>query len=116
VIKRGVEHKIDIGKGMFGAEGQVIFKRIIEKPEELYGKGRVFSVATLEKDCGLGYHVHKGDGEYYYALSGEAEYNDNGVITTLKAGDTAFCPDGEGHGVVNRKDEPFVFVALIVYN
>ena len=116
MIKRSDEHRIDIGEKMFGEDGQVIFKRIIEKPEELYGKGRVFSVVTLEKDCGLGFHVHKGDGEFYYAISGEAEYNDNGVMTTLRDGDTAFCPDGEGHGIVNRKEEPFVFIGLIVYN
>ncbi|MDO4815049.1 MAG: cupin domain-containing protein [Bacillota bacterium] len=116
MIKRSSEHKIELAEKVFGEEGHVIFKRIIEAPEELYGKGRVFSVVTLEKDCGLGYHMHKGDGEYYYALSGEAEYNDNGHITTLKAGDTAFCPDGEGHAIVNHSDEPFVFIALIVYN
>lgn len=116
MIKRNDEHKIDVGEKLFGADGKVIFKRIIETPEELYGKGRVFSVVTLEKDCGLGYHVHKGDGEFYYVLSGEAEYSDNGVITTLKAGDSAFCPDGEGHGIVNRNEEPCVFIGLILYS
>ena len=101
---------------MFGEDGQVIFKRIIEAPEELYGKGRVFSVATLEKNCGLGWHVHKGDGEFYYVLKGEGEYSDNGNIVTLKAGDVAFCPDGEGHSIINRKDEPFEMIALIIYS
>ena len=116
MVRRSDEHKIDVAEHLFGEDGQVIFKRIIEKPQELYGKGRVFSVVTLEKDCGLGFHTHKGDGEYYYIISGEAEYSDNGVITTLKAGDSSFCPDGEGHGIVNRRDEPCVFMGLIVYN
>lgn len=114
MIKRNSEHKIDISANMFGEDGQVIFKRIIETPEELYGKGRVFSVATLEKNCGLGWHVHSGEGEYYHAISGEAEYSDNGNIVTLRAGDTAFCASGEGHAVKNLKDEPFVYIALIV--
>ena len=115
MVKRNDNHKIDISANMFGEEGSVNFKRVIETPEELYGKGRIFSVVTLEKNCGLGWHVHKGDGEFYYVLSGEAEYSDNGVMTVLKAGDTAFCPNGEGHAVKNLKDEPFVFVALVIY-
>ena len=49
-------------------------------------------------------------------LSGIAEYSDNGRIVTLSAGDTAFCPDGEGHSIRNNNDEPVVFIALIIYN
>ena len=45
----------------------------------------------------------------------EGEYNDNGSIVTMRAGDTAFCPDGEGHCIANRGTEPLVFLALIVY-
>ena len=116
MIKRDSEHRIDVAEYMFGEEGSISFKRIIEKPEELYGKGRVFSVVTLNKGCGIGWHVHNGDGEYYYILSGEAEYNDNGKTVTLKAGDTSFCPNGEGHAMKNVKDEPCVFIALIVYD
>lgn len=115
MIKRNEDHKLAAAEHMFDEEGSVKFKHIIETPEELYGKGRIFSVVTLEKNCGLGWHVHKGDGEFYYVLSGEAEYSDNGVMTLLKPGDTAFCPNGEGHAVKNLNDEPFVFVALVIY-
>ena len=116
MIKRNENHKIESVEHMFGEDGCVIYKRIAETPDDLYGKGRVFSIVTLEKGCGLGWHVHKGDGEFYYVLSGEAEYSDNGVMTVLKAGDTAFCPNGEGHSAKNVKDEPFVFVALVIYD
>ena len=116
MVKRNDEHKLDIAEKMFGEEGSVSFKRIIEAPEELYGKGRVFSVVTLEKNCGLGWHVHSGEGEYYYVISGEAEYSDNGIKTVLKPGDTAFCASGEGHAVKNLKDEPFVYIALVIYD
>ena len=75
----------------------------------------MFSVVTLEPGSELGWHVHKGDGEFYHIISGEGEYSDNGSIVTMLAGDTAFCPDGEGHSIANRGTEPLVFVALIVY-
>lgn len=115
MVKKNNEHKIDTAENMFGGSGKVSFKRIIETPEELYGKGRVFSVVTLEPGSELGWHVHKGDGEFYHIISGEGEYNDNGSIVTMRAGDTAFCPDGEGHCIANRGTEPLVFLALIVY-
>lgn len=115
MIIRNEEHKRETISGVFGGSGDVHFKRIIESPEQLYGKGRVFSVVTVEPGSELGWHVHKGDGEYYCVLSGEAEYNDNGNIVTLHAGDTAFCPDGEGHCVANRSSEPVVLLALVIY-
>ena len=89
MVKKNNEHKIDTAENMFGGSGKVSFKRIIETPEELYGKGRVFSVVTLEPGSELGWHVHKGDGEFYHIISGEGEYNDNGSIVTMRAGDTA---------------------------
>ena len=45
----------------------------------------------------------------------EAEYNDNGTITTVKAGDITFTGPGEGHAIINRKDEPMSFMAIILY-
>lgn len=59
--------------------------------------------------------MHQGDGEIYVILSGEAEYNDNGTITTVKAGDITFTGPGEGHAIINRKDEPMSFMAIILY-
>ena len=116
MITRKDEQIIETVEGAMGGQGHAIFNRFIREPAELYGKGRVFSIVTLEKDCEIGYHVHKGDGEFYHVLSGEGEYSDNGVITTLKAGDTAFCPDGEWHGIRNETDDLLVFIALIIYS
>ena len=33
----------------------------------------------------------------------------------LHAGDTAFCPDGEGHSLKNTGSEPLVYLALVIY-
>ena len=82
---------------------------------EMWNRGRMLNENVLEKDCGVGYHVHQGDGEIYVILSGEAEYNDNGTITTVTAGDITFTGPGEGHAITNRKDEPMSFMAIILY-
>lgn len=116
MIIRDNEHKIDEIVSVRGGDGTVGFKRIITAPEQLYNKGSVFSVVTLEPGCSIGWHKHIGDGEYYYVLEGNGEYSDNGTITTLHSGDTAFCPDGEGHSIANKSDKPFKFIALVINN
>lgn len=47
MVKRNSEHRKDVAEAMFGGKGEVQFTRIAETPEDLYGKGRVFSVVTL---------------------------------------------------------------------
>ena len=78
-------------------------------------KGRVFSFITLDPGAECGWHIHNGDGEYYCILEGEGEYSDNGTPVMLHAGDTAFCPDGEGHSLKNTGSEPLVYLALVIY-
>jgi mannose-6-phosphate isomerase-like protein (cupin superfamily) len=90
-------------------------QNIADSPEALYGKGRVFGHSILNKNCGVGWHVHEGDGEYYYILKGEGEYNDNGITTTVHPGDVCFTGDGEGHSMFNRNDEPLEVIALVIY-
>ena len=60
------------------------------------------------------YHKHEGNGEVYYFLSGEGEYNDNGTVRTVKPGDVTWTPDGSSHGVVNNGDSELTFMALII--
>lgn len=66
------------------------------------------------KGCSLGYHEHHGETETYYILSGEGEYDDNGVKRPVKAGDITITPDGKGHGLTNTGDTDLVFMALII--
>ena len=36
--------------------------------------------ASIDPGGFVAYHVHEGECEYYYILSGSAEYNDNGTV------------------------------------
>ena len=116
MVRRANERQVEIGEHRHGADGFITIRRLINNPEELNGKGRLFSHTTVEPHSGIGYHVHNGDSEIYYILSGKAEYNDNGTMTTLEAGDVAFTPDGCGHGINNPTDEPVEMIALILYS
>lgn len=93
--------------------GKLLLKKLLPdavKPSKL----RTYACATLEPGAEVGYHVHTGESESYYILSGRGSYNDNGAIKTVMAGDCTFTPSGEGHGIRNVGSEPLVFIALII--
>ena len=115
MIRRSNERVVEKPQRKFGALGFITVRNLINDPAELNGKGRVFAHTTVLPGNGIGFHVHVGDGEIYYVVSGKGEYNDNGVITTIEAGDVTFCPPGTGHGVLCVGDEPLELIALILY-
>ena len=115
MIRRSSERIVEKPQRKFGAPGFITVTNLINEPEELNGKGRLFSHTTILPGNGIGYHVHVGDGEIYYILSGRGEYNDNGTVTTVAAGDVTLCPPGEGHGILCVGEEPLELIALILY-
>lgn len=99
-----------------GGIGEAEMKKILNSEAELYGKGRMFSHMVLAPGNTIGEHTHSGDNEIFYFLSGTGEYNDNGKLITVTAGDTAICNDGDLHSLKNTGAEPLEFIALILYN
>lgn len=102
-------------ENMAGGEGHVIIKEILDE-KALNGKCGLYAEVTLEHGCSLGYHEHHNESETYYILSGEGEYNDNGNLRPVKAGDVTFTPDGCGHGLRNTGLEDLFFMALIIFD
>ena len=114
MIRRNEERRVDVKK-MFDGDGQVILSHILNGAEEMYGKGRVFSVATLKPGCEIGWHIHHGDGETYYILRGRGLYNDNGTEVEVGPGDVTFVDAEEGHALKNTGEEVLEAIALILY-
>ena len=115
MIRKKEECKTELREKMRDGNGTVEIVNFIDSPEDLCDKGRMFSRVTLKKGCSIGYHVHEKDSELFYILSGTAEYNDNGEIKKVSAGDVTICPPGTGHGIANNSDETVEFIAVIVY-
>ena len=115
MIRRADECKAEYREHMRDGDGTVMLTSFISGPEELNDKGRLFSKITLEPGCSIGFHIHEKDSELFYILKGNAEYNDNGTIVPVSAGDVTICPTGTGHGIANRTDETVELVAVIVY-
>lgn len=97
-----------------GGNGTITIVKLLT-PAELDGKCDMYAKVILPPLCSIGVHEHHGNTETYHILSGTAVYNDNGTETTIHAGATTFCPDGEKHGIANAsKTEDLVFMALIL--
>lgn len=77
-------------------------------------KVKLFSHAKLKAGEGVDYHIHTGEFEIYYILSGKALYNDNGEEIQIYPQTVTFTPSGKGHGIKNIGSEPLEFIALIV--
>ncbi|HWS30112.1 MAG TPA: cupin domain-containing protein [Clostridia bacterium] len=115
MVRKGSERNIETAEHRFGGEGFVTVRHLINTPEELNGKGRTFAHTTLLPGHSIGFHIHEGESETYYIYSGKGEFNDNGVIKTVEAGDVTFTPPGTSHGIKNIGDTPLEMIALILY-
>ena len=114
MIRKAADCKKEYRENMRGGNGTVELINFAT-PAELNDKGRLFANITLRPGCGIGYHVHENDSELFYLMKGEVLYNDNGVESTLHAGDVMICPAGTGHAISNNSAEDAEICAVILY-
>ena len=116
MIRKREEMSIITKASPFGGTGDITVRDILENPEEMYQKGRVFCHTTVHAGSGIGYHVHQGESETYYILSGHGTFNDNGVEREIGPGDVLFTGDKTGHGIEATAGENIEMIALILYH
>ena len=115
MIRESAEKKTVRKPAPFDGVGEITVRSLLNGPEEMSGKGRVFGHTTVHPGAAIGYHIHNENSETYYILSGHGKYNDNGVITDIWPGDVAYCAPGEGHGLECVGEEAIEMIALILY-
>ena len=113
MIIKSEERKSETREHMRGGAGEVVITHYTDR-EGLYDKGRMLAHILLKPGCEVGYHDHQNEEEIFIVVKGEAVYNDNGVETVIKVGDSTYCRHGENHGVINKSDEDCELVALIL--
>lgn len=78
------------------------------------GKLKMFSLAELKPGEEVEFHIHEGESESYYVISGEGLYNDNGEEVRVLPGTVTYTPSGSCHGIKNTGDGMLTFIALIL--
>lgn len=91
-----------------------MFKTNLADFEGWNPKARLFSLVQVKPGEEVEYHMHVGESETFYILSGQGIYNDNGDKVEVAPGMVTFTPSGQGHSIKNTGDEMLVFIALIV--
>lgn len=79
-----------------------------------YADGNVkISYSTLRPGASTGRHVHQGNCEVVYAVSGEAVFHYDDQEEVLRVGQCHYCPEGHAHYMENRTDHDFVYFAIV---
>ena len=84
--------------------------------EGINEKIKQFSYVELDQGEEVPFHVHEGNAENYYIISGHGLYNDNGDVSEVFDGTITFTPSGHGHALKNIGKEKLCFIALVILN
>lgn len=115
MIKKPEEMRVAVNKEMRGGKGEVTVRHLLNAPEELCGKGRLFAQTTIPPGASIGRHPHNNEFETFYVVQGSGEYYDDGATLAFSAGDVLQTREGGAHSVVNTGSEDVVLVALILF-
>lgn len=115
MIRKSAEKEVVRKPAPFNGVGEITVRSLLNGPEEMSQKGRVFGHTTVYPGSAIGYHVHNKDSETYYILSGTGRYNDNGTLCMVGPGDVTYCAPGQGHGLECTGEEPIEMIALILF-
>lgn len=114
MLRKKNARKITDFKNMFNGSGIFHQQHVLTK-EEMEDHGRLFADCNLSVGGCVGGHVHHGDCEVCYFLSGKGRVTDDEAVYEVEAGDTNFVKDGHYHKIENIGDEELRYIALILY-
>ena len=114
MVKRNGSYPADLLENMRGGEGSLKIEHLLTR-EELYEKGRLYALITVDPGSSIGFHVHEGEMESYYIISGEGEYLDHDETVVVQPGDITFTGSGQGHALKNTGGAPLKLIAQILY-
>ena len=103
----------EVRERMRGGTGTVEILHVL-RPAELKGKTRLFARLALQPGSSIGYHVHDGEEEIFYILSGEGAVTDGDAVTAVGPGDAIVTGGGAGHAIECTGPGPLQLVAAIL--
>ncbi len=112
MISRKSQMHEEVKERMRDGNGAVTVKYLVPG-SETFGKSRLIACLTMPKGASIGPHDHVEEAEMYIILRGQAYVTENGVGSTLEAGDVMFTGNGDFHSIENCGDDDLVLYAVI---
>ena len=116
MYKRAKDQKRVAHQNFRGGKGEIVMTHFLAEEPYAAACGRLFAKTTIPPGASIGRHVHQGDFECYYILSGQAKLWDDGEEVLLTDGDVHACEDGKSHGIENVGETDLTYIALILYS
>ena len=113
MIRKASDLQVTVRSEAKGGKGDFINHHIMAA-DEMLPAARHYSVSILPPGASVGIHVHTGETEVCYFLSGTGVVIDENGTTPIGPGDVNIVPDGFGHSVENTGDVDLVYTALIL--
>lgn len=113
MIRKAGSYRTELRENMRGGDGTVKIEHFWEPGTEMLGHNRMAARLTLAPGASIGFHNHEKEDEIFVIVKGEAEADDNGTLSILKAGDTLLTGNGAGHSIRNIGSCDLELVAII---
>lgn len=113
MIKKNEEMKKKVYKHMRSGNGEASVTELWQG-DGLNPKIRNLRKIVFKQGSGIGYHVRENEQEFIYIISGEAQYNDDGKLGVMHAGDSSLTLSGHGHGLFNISEKDLVILEFIL--
>jgi mannose-6-phosphate isomerase-like protein (cupin superfamily) len=113
MIRRVAEMEKDVRERMREGKGSVEILHVF-RPSELKGKTRLFARLRLAVGSSIGYHVHEGEEEIFYILTGSALVTEGGQVSRVGPGEAVLTGGGSGHSIENAGTGPLELLAVIL--
>lgn len=113
MIRRKSEMEKEVRERMRDGKGAVEILHIFRR-EELRGRVRLLARLRLPPGSSIGYHLHDGEEEVFYILSGSGMVTEGDRTSPVGPGDAVLTGGGGGHAIENTGVEPLEFTATIL--
>lgn len=113
MIKKNGSYRSELREKMRGGEGQVEIQHLWQPQDEMKSKNRLFAKLIIHPGSSIGFHKHENEDEVFVVLKGEGEVDDNGVKSTVSAGDSIITGNGAGHSIRCTGNENLEVLAVI---
>jgi len=113
MLKRAASMEREVRERMRGGQGTVEILHVL-RPAELKGRTRLFARLTLQPGASIGYHVHEGEEEIFYILSGTGQVTDGDAVSGVGPGDAVVTGGGSGHAIECTGSGPLELMAAIL--